>query len=138
MRTTSKKKGLNRFKSEPNRMRTESWFGLVQETVRSQFSSKGSFSQPVLFPVHKKMLQNRTKPNHGITSAIRVWDLSPWELIKIPAGDWAHLNDQIIMSGKRKQPYDFWDVTSGTPIRFSATCQGFRRSGLYASSLCSQ
>src|SRR5258708_19008 len=68
MQATSKKKGLNWFKPELNCMRTKSWFGLVQEMVWSQFSSEGSFSEPVLFLVHKKMLQNQTKLNHGITT----------------------------------------------------------------------
>ncbi len=58
MQATSKKKCLNQFKPETNHMRTKSWFGLVQETVWSQFSSEGSFSELVLFLVHKKMLQN--------------------------------------------------------------------------------
>src|SRR5260221_9185425 len=68
--TSKKKKGLNQFKPELNCMRTKSQFGLVQETVQSQFSSEGSFSKPVLFPVHKKMLQNQTKLNHSITTPI--------------------------------------------------------------------
>ncbi len=73
-----------------------------------------------------------TRILHGSTNGtIRVWDLSLRELIKIPtehvsqAGDWARLlNDQILVSGTSKGFYNFWDVTSGMPIKFCTASRG--------------
>src|SRR5258707_14903776 len=73
-----------------------------------------------------------TRILHGSSNGtIRVWDLSLRELIKIPtehvsqAGDWARLlNDQILVSGTSKGFYNFWDVTSGMPIKFCTASRG--------------
>ena len=61
---------------------------------------------------------------------IRVFDLSPQELIKISpgdasqVGDWAGLlDDHVVVSGSSKGSYNFWDATSGRPVRF---CTGSR------------
>ncbi len=73
-----------------------------------------------------------TRILHGsVGGTIRVWDLSLRELIKITTehvshvGDWARLlNDHIIVSGTSEGSYNFWDVISGTPIRFCTASQG--------------
>src|SRR5258708_37592318 len=73
-----------------------------------------------------------TRILHGsIDGTIQVWDLSLRELVKIPTedvsqvGDWARLlNDHIIVSGTSEESYNFWDVISGTPIRFCTASQG--------------
>src|SRR5258708_5414259 len=73
-----------------------------------------------------------TRILHGsIDGTIQVWDRSLRELVKIPTedvsqvGDWARLlNDHIIVYGTSEESYNFWDVISGTPIRFCTASQG--------------
>ena len=67
----------------------------------------------------------------GSLGAIRVWDLSLRELIKIPTedasqvGSWARLlDDHIVVSGMLEESYSFWDATSNTSVRF---CTASRR-----------
>src|SRR5260221_997836 len=72
-----------------------------------------------------------TKILHGSTvGTIQVWDLSLRELMNITTehisqlGNWARLlNDQIVVTGT-SESYNFWDVISGTPIRFCTASQG--------------
>jgi len=84
-----------------------------------------------------------TRIIHGsVDGTIRVWDLSLRELIKITTehisqlGDWARLlNDHIIVSGTSEESYNFWDIISGTPIRFCTASQASK--GLDFTSLAS-
>ena len=84
-----------------------------------------------------------TRIIHGsVDGTIRVWDLSLRELVKIPTehvsqvADWARLlNDHIIVSGTSEESYNFWDIISGTPIRFCTASQASK--GLDFTSLAS-
>ena len=73
-----------------------------------------------------------TRILHSCRHGIRIWDLSLQELIDIPITDdpvsWAKLLDgRIVVSCSWDEwSYDFWDTTSGTPIRF---CTASHRGG---------
>ncbi len=83
-------------------------------------------------PRYLSFTPDGTRIIHGsVDGTIRVWDLSLRELIKITTehisqlGDWARLlNDHIIVSGTSEESYNFWDIISGTPIRFCTASQG--------------
>src|SRR5258708_27127235 len=86
-----------------------------------------------IYPCYLLFTPDGTRILHGSEfGAIWVWDLSLWELIKIQmewhdlqVGDWVCLlNNQIIVSGASNGSYNFWDVISGTPIRFCTASQG--------------
>ena len=88
------------------------------------------------YPNYLLFMPDGTRILCGTRDGIWVWDLSLRELINIrtqdasQVGDWASLlDDRIIVSGSSNKSYNFWDATSGTPIRFCTASRGSK--GLY-------
>src|SRR5258708_15174775 len=86
----------------------------------------------VSYACYQLFTPDRTRILHSSQDGtIQVWNLFLWELINIwtgdvsQVGDWAHLlNDQIIVSETSEESYNFWDITSGMPVKFCTASQG--------------